>query len=117
MPKKWRREFTKLHKFRPQCISRLKCRFCSIGIGNGQGPDIISESDNRALNLVTAAARIYGLWVHLGSLPVLKDAGGKYANRSIVVDPEGQIRARYDKLHLFDVDLSTGESWRESGGL
>ena len=78
------------------------------------GDHILSESDNDALNLVTAAARTCGLWVHLGSLPVLKDAGGKYANRSIVVDPEGQVRARYDKMHLFDVDLSTGESWRES---
>jgi predicted amidohydrolase len=36
------------------------------------------------------------------------------ANRSLVIDDEGVIRARYDKMHLFDVDLSTGESWRES---
>ncbi len=39
---------------------------------------------------------------------------GKVANRSFVIDREGQVRARYDKIHLFDVDLPTGESWRES---
>jgi predicted amidohydrolase len=39
---------------------------------------------------------------------------GKFANRSLVIGPDGKVRARYDKMHLFDVDLSTGESWRES---
>jgi predicted amidohydrolase len=58
------------------------------------------------------AAR-YGLWVHLGSLAVKRE-DGKLANRSFVIDPAGEIRATYDKLHLFDVDLPTGESWRES---
>ena len=50
---------------------------------------------------------------HLGSLAVLAD-DGKVANRGFVIDREGEIRARYDKIHLFDVDLPTGESWRES---
>lgn len=54
-----------------------------------------------------------GLWVHVGSLAVKRD-DGKLANRSFVIDPAGDIRATYDKLHLFDVDLPTGESWRES---
>jgi predicted amidohydrolase len=44
---------------------------------------------------------------------VLAD-NGKVANRGFVIDREGNIRARYDKIHLFDVDLPTGESWRES---
>ena len=39
---------------------------------------------------------------------------GKVANRGFVIDREGEVRARYDKIHLFDVDLPTGESWRES---
>jgi len=53
--------------------------------------------------------------VHIGSLP-LKDerADGRWANRSFLIDDTGAIRARYDKIHLFDVDLATGESWRES---
>jgi predicted amidohydrolase len=51
--------------------------------------------------------------VHLGSIAVLGE-GGKVANRAFVINPAGDIRARYDKMHLFDVDLPTGESWRES---
>jgi predicted amidohydrolase len=54
-----------------------------------------------------------GIWMHLGSLAVVSD-GGKFANRGFVIDSDGEIRATYDKIHLFDVDLPTGESWRES---
>jgi len=75
---------------------------------------IVSESESSALDRVRAAALACKIWVHAGSLPVLSEGGTKYANRSVVIDPEGQVRARYDKMHLFDVDLSTGESWRES---
>jgi predicted amidohydrolase len=61
-----------------------------------------------------AAARL-GLWVHLGSLALaLEDDDGRLINRGFVIDDSGEIRARYDKMHLFDVDLPTGESWRES---
>jgi len=63
---------------------------------------------------VREAAAAHGIWVHLGSLAVKEEEGGKLANRGFVIDAEGNIRARYDKLHLFDVDLPTGESWRES---
>jgi predicted amidohydrolase len=59
------------------------------------------------------AAHRHGIWLHIGSLAVLSD-DGKVANRGLVVDREGAVRARYDKIHLFDVDLPTGESWRES---
>ena len=55
----------------------------------------------------------HGVWLHLGSLAVLAE-GGKVANRAIVIDSAGEVRATYDKMHLFDVDLPTGESWRES---
>lgn len=72
-----------------------------------------SEEEDRVLAAVRAAAAKSGLWVHLGSL-ALKTDGGKLVNRGFVIDREGNIRARYDKLHLFDVDLPTGESWRES---
>ena len=60
-----------------------------------------------------AAAQEAGIWVHLGSL-ALKGEGGKLVNRGFVIDAAGEVRARYDKIHLFDVDLPTGESWRES---
>lgn len=72
-----------------------------------------AEADDPVLAAVREAAQEQGIWVHLGSLAVRGD-DGKLANRAYVIDPEGVIRARYDKLHLFDVDLPTGESWRES---
>ena len=74
---------------------------------------LAEEGGDRVLALCRRAARDQRIWVHLGSLAVL-DAGGKLANRAFVIDPTGEIRARYDKMHLFDVDLPTGESWRES---
>ena len=75
--------------------------------------NITTEDRDPSLAAVRAAARDAGIWVHLGSVAVRGD-GGKLANRGFVIDPAGDIRARYDKIHLFDVDLPTGESWRES---
>jgi len=72
-----------------------------------------TEDEDTVLARVRAAAARHGLWVHPGSL-ALRGEGDKLANRGFVIDSAGQIRARYDKLHLFDVDLPTGESWRES---
>ncbi|MCW3835674.1 carbon-nitrogen hydrolase family protein [Sphingomonas canadensis] len=71
------------------------------------------EEEDRVLATVREAAAKHGVWVHLGSLALLQE-GGKLANRGFVIDGTGEIRARYDKMHLFDVDLPTGESWRES---
>ena len=76
---------------------------------------IVEEASDAVLKAVCKAAADYEIWVCIGSLAV--DAGredGKFANRSFVVDGRGTIVARYDKMHLFDVDLPTGESWRES---
>lgn len=74
-----------------------------------------SQADDAVLAAVRDAAAREGLWTHIGSLP-LKDerADGRWANRSFLIDDTGAIRAQYDKIHLFDVDLATGESWRES---
>lgn len=74
---------------------------------------ITTEAEDPVLAAVRGAAAKHGLWVHLGSL-ALRDTDGRMANRGFVVDAAGQVRARYDKLHLFDVDLPSGESWRES---
>ena len=71
------------------------------------------EEEDPVLGAVRAAAAKAGVWVHLGSLAVLR-GDGRLNNRSFLIDREGQVRATYDKLHLFDVDLPTGESWRES---
>ncbi len=77
------------------------------------GPKIVSEAADIVLAAVQTAAAEHKLWVHLGSLAVLRH-DGKFANRALVIDDRGAIQARYDKIHLFDVDLPTGESWRES---
>lgn len=71
------------------------------------------EADDAVLAAVREAAAKDGIWVHLGSL-ALRGEHGKLVNRGFVIDDAGEIRARYDKIHLFDVDLPTGESWRES---
>jgi predicted amidohydrolase len=71
------------------------------------------EQKDEVLERCREAARSHRIWLHLGSLGVLVE-DGKIANRGFVIDRDGQVRARYDKIHLFDVDLPTGESWRES---
>ncbi len=82
----------------------------------GRAPHKISvENDSQVLKILQAAAADAGIWVHLGSMPVRLDPDSLFfANRTIVIDDKGTVRARYDKIHLFDVELSTGESWRES---
>jgi predicted amidohydrolase len=77
-------------------------------------PHLRTEAEDPVLAAVREAAREAGIWVHLGSLALLGGEGGRLANRGFLIDAEGAIRARYDKIHLFDVDLATGESWRES---
>jgi predicted amidohydrolase len=75
---------------------------------------VVSEDANPVLAAVREAAARHGLWVALGSLAVLRD-DGRWANRSLLIDDAGAIAARYDKIHMFDVQLASGESWRESG--
>ncbi len=76
-------------------------------------PYIVAEADNPVLAAAREAARVHNIWIDLGSLAVLRD-DGKWANRGFVIDATGAIAARYDKFHMFDVDLATGETWRES---
>lgn len=74
---------------------------------------IVGEGDSPVLASVREAAARLGLWIALGSLAIRRD-DNRYANRSFVIDAAGDIRARYDKIHMFDVSLANGESWRES---
>ncbi|MDC0887169.1 carbon-nitrogen hydrolase family protein [Altererythrobacter sp.] len=74
---------------------------------------IRSEDGDLALVTAREASRAHGIWTALGSLAV-SVGGEKSANRSFLIDAEGEIAARYDKMHMFDVDLANGESWRES---
>jgi predicted amidohydrolase len=75
---------------------------------------IVSEDEDVVLAAVQEAAAKAGIWVHLGSLALKGGADGRFVNRGFVIDGSGVIRARYDKIHLFDIDLPSGESWRES---
>lgn len=77
-------------------------------------PHLHGEADDPVLKAVRDAAAEAGIWVHLGSLALTGAPDGKLVNRGFAIDDKGGIRARYDKIHLFDVDLPTGESWRES---
>ncbi|MGC1746268.1 MAG: carbon-nitrogen hydrolase family protein [Pseudolabrys sp.] len=70
------------------------------------------ESDN-ALATLRELARQFGIYIHIGSLAI-RISYDRAANRSFLVDPKGDIAARYDKIHMFDVDLAGGESYRES---
>ncbi|HRE22436.1 MAG TPA: carbon-nitrogen hydrolase family protein [Rhabdaerophilum sp.] len=73
---------------------------------------IRDEVEDPMLAAARDFARAKRVTFHLGSLAVKADE--KIANRGFLVGPDGEIIARYDKLHLFDVDLPNGESWRES---
>lgn len=74
-----------------------------------------SEAEDIVLATVCETAARLGLWVHLGSLALKPAADAdRLVNRGFVIDGTGAIRARYDKMHLFDVDLPTGERYRES---
>lgn len=72
-----------------------------------------AESRHSVLAALVELARGLETWLHIGSLAVRR-ADGKLANRGYLVAPDGQIRVRYDKIHMFDVNLPNGESFRES---
>jgi len=76
-------------------------------------PHVVPEGQSPVLAAAREAATRAGIWVAIGSIPILRE-DGRWANRSFVIDVNGLIAARYDKIHMFDVDLDTGESWRES---
>lgn len=71
------------------------------------------EQSNPALQAFSDAARQQKVWLHIGSMAV-KVAEGRLANRSYLLAPDGGIVARYDKIHMFDVDLGGGEIYSES---
>ena len=74
---------------------------------------IVDEERDTSLATFRELARELGIYVHVGSLAI-KAGHERAANRAFVIDPKGEIAARYDKIHMFDVDLAGGESYRES---
>ena len=81
-------------------------------------PEAFAEAEHPALPLFAGLARDHRAWILLGSLAITLEGGPgvseRIANRSYLLDPDGAVAARYDKIHLFDVDLPGGESYRES---
>ncbi|NJS39172.1 MAG: carbon-nitrogen hydrolase family protein [Rhodobacteraceae bacterium] len=75
------------------------------------------EEDDPTLAALRDEAKAAGVWLLIGSLGVLThDADGRFANRSFLIGPDGAIVARYDKIHMFDVNVSATEVYRESEG-
>lgn len=76
-----------------------------------------TEEDDMTLAALRGIASEKSIWLLIGSLGLkTDDPDGRFANRSFLIGPEGQIVARYDKIHMFDVDIDATESYRESAG-
>ena len=83
-----------------------------------RGADQIAKSEpdddsNHAIAAFGSLAKELGIWLHIGSMAVRKSED-KLANRAFLFDPEGQIKARYDKIHMFDVDVDGANRFNES---
>jgi deaminated glutathione amidase len=93
---------------------------CTNGLSSSrkhQASVFFHEADDPTLQALREDAARLGVWLLIGSLALLThDADGRFANRSFLIDPKGQIVARYDKIHMFDVDVSETERYRESEG-
>ncbi|UKK85729.1 carbon-nitrogen hydrolase family protein [Sphingopyxis sp. BSN-002] len=72
------------------------------------------EADSPWPAALQEIARRHAIWLHSGSMPLLADDGARRVNRSHVIAADGTIVARYDKIHMFDVTLPSGENWTES---
>ena len=73
------------------------------------------EADDPTLAALRSDAKQHGIWLLIGSLGLkTEDADGRFANRSFMIDPQGEIVARYDKIHMFDVQVTPTETWKES---
>jgi predicted amidohydrolase len=82
-----------------------------------QNERLALEADDVTLARLREMAAELGLWLSIGSLALKSgEADGRFVNRSFLIGPDGGIRARYDKIHMFDVELGDGESYRESKG-
>ncbi len=82
-----------------------------------QNAVLCQEADDPTLAGLCDAAKTYETWVFAGSLALkTRDEDGRFANRSFVISATGEVVARYDKIHMFDVDVSEEETYRESDG-
>jgi predicted amidohydrolase len=90
------------------CVSTSRAR---------QNEVLQSQSDDKTLAAMCSLAAELRISISIGSLAVkTSDPDGRFANRSFLIDPSGQISAQYDKIHMFDVQISESETYRESAG-
>jgi len=75
------------------------------------------EQGDPTLQALQAEVKVLGIWLLIGSLALkTEDDDGRFANRSFLINPTGEIEARYDKIHMFDVQVTPEETYRESDG-
>lgn len=77
-------------------------------------PKIVSQDDDATLAAFRALAVELGVWLLLGSIAVTVEDDDRFANRSFLIGPDGKIIAQYDKIHMFDVEVGDGQTYRES---
>ena len=90
---------------------------CLSGSRTHQNGVLCHEEDDPTLAALRDEAAKHGIWLLLGSLGIkTHDDDGRFANRQFLISPEGDIKARYDKIHMFDVEVTPEETYRESDG-
>lgn len=87
-----------------------------LGASRGHQNEVLQhEGDDQTLAALRQQAEELGIWLLIGSLALkTHDADGRFANRSFLIGPDGAVRARYDKIHMFDVQVTPEETYRES---
>ncbi|UWQ24763.1 carbon-nitrogen hydrolase family protein [Leisingera aquaemixtae] len=90
---------------------------CLSGSRTHQKDVLCHEENDPTLAALREEAARHGVWLLLGSLGVkTRDNAGRFANRQFLISPQGEIAARYDKIHMFDVEVTPEETYRESDG-
>ena len=89
------------------CVSASRARQTEV---------LRTEDEDETLAALRDEAARKGVWLLIGSLALKRHEGGRFVNRSFLVTPSGEITARYDKIHMFDVTISETETYRESDG-
>lgn len=88
-----------------------------VSSSRSQQQDVLTYEDgDKTLAALREEAAQHGIWLLIGSLGLKVPGETRFANRSFLISPAGEVAARYDKIHMFDVDISETESYRESDG-
>ncbi|MFT5774171.1 carbon-nitrogen hydrolase family protein [Hyphomonas sp.] len=77
-------------------------------------PKVVAQDDDATLAAFRALAAELGVWLLLGSIAVTLEGDDRFANRSFLIGPDGKIITQYDKIHMFDVEVGDGQTYRES---